>query len=457
MNLSKHIFPLLMILILANACKQDEVELEEVVVTPPIEVMEIEPTGEENYLQLDSDYIFDQTKLPTFELTLSQSNLNKINSNPSAEEYVEGALTFEGETISPVGIRYKGSIGAYVGCLSGPGLFSPSGHKTCTKLSMKIKINWEGRTDKFYGLKKVQLHSMNQDHSQMRDRLGYWLFAQMGVPTPRAIHARLIINGEYAGLFSLVEQIDGRFSRYHFDDGEGNVYKEIWPLTENEELHHDSDYRLALKTNEDDNPSLTIIKGLGSDVINSETDDELKEAIEKWMDLDHIISYSMVDRTIKHDDGPFHWYCFGGCSPHNFYFVEEPNEQKIHLIPWDLDNTFENITSPNGVTNIIDDWGEISNNCEAFAGLFGIGQKSAACDKLTRGWTLYQDEFDAKQQDFFEGPFSEESIENMINLWSSQIREATIESAESFDDAISITTWEQSMDELKNQCSVARN
>jgi len=144
--------------------------------------------GTPQYLTLDSDYLFDQEALYTYELLLSETNLNIINNDPAAEQYVSGALVFQGDTISPVGIRYKGSIGAFVGCLSGNNWTNPSGSKTCTKLSMKIKINYEGREEKFYGLKKLQFHSMKNDESQMRERIGYSLFREMGVAAPRVVH-----------------------------------------------------------------------------------------------------------------------------------------------------------------------------------------------------------------------------------------------------------------------------
>ena len=60
-----------------------------------------------------SDYLYDQQLLHTFELTIPEEALAEIDSDPSEEIYVEGSLTFEGETVSPVGIRYKGSIGAW--------------------------------------------------------------------------------------------------------------------------------------------------------------------------------------------------------------------------------------------------------------------------------------------------------------------------------------------------------
>ena len=90
----------------------------------------------------DSDHLFDQDVVHTFELTLDDEALAFLDGDPTAEEWVEGELTFEGETVGPVGIRYKGSIGAWFGCV-GSGGFLATGPKTCTKLSMKVKVNWD--------------------------------------------------------------------------------------------------------------------------------------------------------------------------------------------------------------------------------------------------------------------------------------------------------------------------
>ena len=50
-------------------------------------------------------------------------------------------------------------------------------------------------------MKKLMFRAMNNDASLMRERLGCWLFRQMGVPAPRAVRARLLINGKYQGMF----------------------------------------------------------------------------------------------------------------------------------------------------------------------------------------------------------------------------------------------------------------
>ena len=449
---------ILVFLFLLLSCGNELEELNKPEPQEEISVETIVPNGDENYLNENSDYIFDQDRLPTFELNLPVASLRKLDNDPAAEEYVEGSLTFEGETISPVGIRYKGSIGAFVGCLSDRDWTNPSGFKICSKLSMKVKINWEGRDEKFYGLKKLQLHSQNQDDSQMRERLGYWLFRQMGVAAPRSVHARLMINGEYAGLFALTEQIDGRFTRFNWDDGKGNLYKEIWPLDFRGNIFSDDKYKAALKTNEDENPSVDLIRSLGEEIVGA-SDEDLKSVIDKWMVVDNIISYAVVDRTIRNDDGAFHWYCQGeSCSNHNYYWYEETSEKKLHLIPWDLDNAFENIVvDRNPVTPIADAWGEIRQNCNPFEyGTLGAVQRSASCDRLTYAWTLFDREYEIKLKSFKEGPFAASVVNEKIDKWAAQILDATKEAENTFDDAVSVSEWERELRTLKSNLDWAR-
>ena len=415
-----------------------------------------------NYLTKSSDYIFDQGKLHTFHLNLTDSLMAKLDVDPAAEEYVEGSLTFEGETLSKVGIRYKGSVGAFVYCLSGTddptdNFMKPSGHKVCTKLSMKIKVDWLNDYNRFYGLKKLQFHSQNLDDSKMRERMGYYLFREMGIPAPRSVHARLMINGKYNSIYSLTEQIDEEFIEEHFSDATGNLYKETWPNDANGNARDESDLIKALKTNET-NPSVLQLKKFGEE-ISAASDANLNSVIEKWMNIQQMLSYIVVDRTIRVDDGAFHWYCFQDqCSNHNLFWYEDPSTQKVHLIPWDMDNTFENIISEaNPVTPVADRWGDITANCEPFAyGDMGIKQRSAVCDKLTRGWTSYKKEYQDLKQKLITGAMTKENTDQLLNKWSDQIRTATIEATEMFDDATPVEKWDDAVNTLRAQLEYAR-
>jgi len=444
----------MLLLIGIISCGEDPLMPDEEIV---VQVPTIIPDGSERYLSDDSEYIFDQDQVHTFALEVPTNLLNKLDSDPAAEEYVDAMLIFQGDTISPVGLRYKGSIGGWVGCLSSGDIFNPSGFKTCPKLSMKVKINWDGREERFFKLNKLQFHSQNLDPSRMRERLGYWLFQEMGVPSPRSVHAKVVINGEFAGLFALTEQIDGRFAKYNFEDGDGNLYKEIWPLRMNGNPFSDNQYRQALKTNEDVNTSVDLIKSFAQEVADANME-ESRNIVEQYMDIDEIISYAVVDRTIRHDDGPFHWYCFGGdCESHNFYWYEEPNNQKLHLIPWDLDNAFENIISnSNPITPIFDKWGETSNNCKVFTYPTAL-QWSASCDKLTGTWASYIEEYNKKKLTLIEGPMSESVANQKLELWQSQIREAVMQDKDMDGNPASISSWESAVDQLKKQLNFARN
>jgi len=419
----------------------------------------IVPIGNEKYLNYSSDSIFNQNKLPTIEINLPINALAYIDSDPASEEYVEGSLTYNEETISPIGIRYKGSIGAFVGGVSGNDWSNPSGYKTATKLSMKFKIDWKGYNNTFYNLKTIQLHSMNLDNSQMHDRLGYWLFRQMEVPALRAIHAKLFINGEYSGLYSMVEQIDEQFANYNFSDGSGNLYKEVWPLNSYGEVQSDKKLYKGLVTNRKSGVNNEIIKNFAQDAINS-TDINLHNTLQNHINIDQTIALAVVDRAIRNDDGPMHWYCsWGSCEPHNFYWYENPTTQKLHLIPWDLDNAFENIISnANPVTPIADSWGDTSNNCHPFAyGEWSIEQKSAACDKIIGGLSRDTIKYQQLKDSLCNGPMSEAIINQKIDHWADQIRNACVEANQLHQDAILISEWENSIIKLKEQLEFSRN
>lgn len=438
------------------ACQPDAIVMEEVPEVPLESIVNITPDGTERYLTDNAGYIFDQNQLRNYELIIPE--IATLDKDPAAEKYVEGMLIFEGDTISPIGVRYKGSIGAFAGCLSGINFLDPSGAKTCSKLSMKVKINWDDSPYRFFGLNKLQFHSMNQDDSQLRERLAYYFYREMGVPAPRSVHATLSINGRFAGLFALVEQIDGRFVKYNYENDDGNLYKEIWPSSYGNSTWTSPDYAAALKTNEEiSNVDLMLQFQNEIRLANSY---DMKVLVEKWMDVREIISLAVIDRTIKADDGPFHWYCNGGaCDNHNYYWYEDPVEAKMHLIPWDMDNTFENLLPPrNPVTPIKDDWGQISNNCAPFSyGDFFFTQKSAACDKLIQAWTLYDQLYLEIEREFKEGLLAIENTDTLIDTWKSQIRDATSLADQQFNDAVSIAKWESAIEHLKNELAVARN
>lgn len=400
------------------------------------------------YESESSDVLFDPDVVHTFAIDLDPDKLAEIDADPTAEEYVEGSLTFGGETIGPIGVRYKGSVGAFLFCTDGPNLLQPSGAKNCTKLSMKLKMNWDNSDDTFYEVKKVQLHSQNIDATKMHERLGYWLFREMGVPVPRSTHARVEINGEFAGLFALTEQIDGRFTRENFDDGSGNLYKEVWPFDADGMPRNAEDFIGGLKTNEDENPTADMVRQFAQELAEAERGTEIA-VIDRWMDVDLLVRTMVVDRAIRNDDGALHWYCFGGCDPHNFYWYENPTTNKLTLLPWDLDNSFDNLNDDGfagAVTKIADRFGDITDDCAIFFfGQLNLPQKSAACDPLIGPISQLATEFDEARAELVAGPFSKESVDERIATWSTQIEDFVVEAEAAHGDGQPAAAWREAV------------
>ena len=67
----------------------------------------------------------------------------------------------------------------------------------------------------------------------------------------------------------------------------------------------------------------------------------------KWIDTEQFLRTIVVDRRIANDDGFLHWYCGGNgyCNNHNYYWYVDPIVNNLQLIPWDLDNAFENLVT----------------------------------------------------------------------------------------------------------------
>jgi hypothetical protein len=392
----------------------------------------------------DASYVFDQGALRTYNLIVAEADLAIIDANPATEQWVTGVLEFEGKQYGPLGIRYKGSVGAFLPPCMGGTIGAPQGPKQ-GKCSIKIGFDHVDEDGRFFGLRKLNFHSMNNDASMMRDRLGYSMFRDMGLAAPRAVHARLLFNGRLEGLFAVVEQIDGRFARSRFTEGgEGNVYKEIWPL------HDDpSAYARALETNQAPTTSVQGMLLFRQAVLAGPA------AIEDFLDRAYMLRYIAVDRVIINDDGAFHWWCAkggqgnnpNGIGNHNYYWYEGAATPQFWLIPWDLDSSFD--ASP--FVRITPEWrAEGSCTCQGPA-----GQLAPSCDGLIKHWSTWRSDYELAVDAFLEGPFAPHNVDAKLAAWISQIEGSVAETA-GLKGAPTAITWRTAESELRRKIASAR-
>jgi spore coat protein CotH len=382
-------------------------------------------------------FVFDPQKLLTYNIVVADADLATLDRDPSAEQYVPGMLEFEGQVIGSIGVRYKGGYSGFQ-----PPCSNGKGAPRMGKCSYKLAFDQFDSEARFYGLKKLNLHSMNADPSLMHDRLGYALYRDFGVAAPRAVHARVYVNGEAQGLFIVVEQIDGRFTRARFaEGGKGNVYKEIWPLYSDEMV-----YTNALETNE----KAAQVQGMVAFAQQVKRGDA--EAITSFIDRDYTLRYLAVDRVIANDDGFTHFWCSDvahGNSPsnignHNYYWYQEDKQTKFWLIPWDLDITF----AYNDDAHLTVPWDQ-SAECTCTGQGMGF-QVPAACDPLFEDFISWRSDYEQQVDAFLAGPFAADSIDAKLNAWAPQIESSVSELADT-------PTWQAALSKLHDDLASLRS
>jgi hypothetical protein len=246
-----------------------------------------------------------------------------------------------------------------------------SGNKTkyAPKRSWKVNVEPGDDDDRLVGQSRLNLKSMYNDPSQMREAVAWALFRQAGVPAARHTYTRLAINGGYQGLYSLIEQVDRSFLRERFGaNNHGNLYKaycgDVGCATLEHRVgadgddsgpqyytSHDSpDLTYALKTNEDD-PELNkyddlagfirATNGIGlpggerrfaSDGFRAAVEDVLNvRAFLRWAGLNVLLgSWDTYFAT------PANYYLYNsGRRGAEKQFLDRPY---FTFIPWDYDN-----------------------------------------------------------------------------------------------------------------------
>jgi len=391
--------------------------------------------------QDEAAFLFAGDEVYTFELELSEESLAYLDESPARELYVEGAFIFEGERVEPVGIRYKGGIGSFVGCVEGGpnGFLDVSGRKTCAKLGMKVSFNRFVEEGRWRGLKKLQFHAMNQDSTYLKERFGYNLFQEYGVASPRTSHARITVNGEFAGLFALVEQIDSRFSRSRFGDidgGIGNVYKDFWPGRTGDEddilssIRPDASLADSVRTNQDDldlTHETMVNFGTQFRAALEQGEEETDRIVGAWMDVDYVLKFIAVDRAIEADDGPMHIFAPGAVgSPwagigwnHNYYWYAGHQLDRLWPIPWDMDLTLGAMVN----TWIQVEWNDLDLECilKQHPLPFFPPQVVPSCEPLIRSFARQTDAYAKVVRGLVEGPLSEAAVKEKLDHWIAQL------------------------------------
>jgi len=277
-----------------------------------------------------AEALFDPSVVHDLRLTMKPDDWDTLRARYLWDTYYPADFQWRDMTVTKVGVRSRGS-----------------GSRNSHKPGLKIDFNEFVDDQKFLKQKALILANAVQDPGMLNRRLANLIFARMGLPAPRVVHARVFVNAEYVGLYELVEEIEkpmmgrvfGRDSDGKKRDG-GYLFEYQWDERFNWTYPTDDlAFYAALfdpETHDEEAPS--ILYGPIADMfeaINESRDRDFEAAVGEYLDLQQFVRFLAVERFTADIDG-----FLGNWGPNNFYIYRFEGGTRSVFIPWDKDLSF---------------------------------------------------------------------------------------------------------------------
>lgn len=280
--------------------------------------------------------LFDDTHVHRIDILIDTAHISELLHNPDssimhpANFIIQHAS--ESDTINNIGFRIKGQTSRY----------NP-------KKSFKLSFNEYQKGQKYDGVEKLNLNTFWNDPTHIRSHLASEVYYFVGIPVSRSSFTDLYINGEYYGLYNIVEHIDDEFTKSRYGSKKGNLYKclsgaNLVYLGENQNFYASADsmFLYALKSNKKKNDYSGLIEL--TDILTNTPINDLPAKLEARFNVEDYLKIMAVDIAVANWDN----YIFVG---NNYYLYDNPETGKFEFMPYDFDNTF-------GIDWTGNDWGK---------------------------------------------------------------------------------------------------
>jgi len=246
-----------------------------------------------------------------FELIHGEDCLDSPWSGPF--NWYTADVVVDGVARDDVGVRKKGLIGSL----------------STTKPSLKLDFDTFVEGQSLDGLERLTLNNSISDPSLVKQCLGYQLFRDAGLASPRCHFASVSANGDPLGVYVSVEPVKKDFLDYAFaGDDDGDLYegtladvREGWLGT------------FEADTNDTD-PTGAHLHAV-ADALLIDDDDEMLAALEALVDLDSFYRFWAMEVLVGHLDG------YAG-NTNNYYVYVPEDTGRMVFIPWGIDAIFLN-------------------------------------------------------------------------------------------------------------------
>ena len=243
------------------------------------------------------------------------------------DERIPATLTLNGIVYDSVGVRYKGNS---TFCLPNDN----SNHK----VPYNIDFNYFIDSQKVLGYKKMKLANAWMDPTFVKDITASNIYRNY-LPSGEANLVKLHVQGNYLGLYVNTESINKQFTKKHFDEKSGPLFKcdnidrfcdtanapasyppSLIYLGNDSTLYYDS---YDMKSDNGWEQLVNLIKVLDLDFQN----------IDSVLNVDRTLWAFAVNSVISNLD------TYNGYYIHNYYLYQT-KDGLFQMIPWDLDNSF---------------------------------------------------------------------------------------------------------------------
>ena len=274
--------------------------------------------------------LFDEDSIRNIHLDFYNPNYHSYLVNSwyySPDERIPAILTLNGTVYDSVGVRYKGNS---TFCLPNDN-FNP-------KVPYNIDFNYFIDSQKVLGYKKMKLANAWMDPTFVKDITASNIYRNY-LPSGEANLVKLHVQGNYLGLYVNTESINKQFTKKHFDEKSGPLFK-----CDNIDRFCDtanapSSYPPNLIYLGDDSTLYYNSYDMKSDNGWGELIEFISTLNNNFSQIDSVLN---VDRTLwafAVNQVILNLDCYNTYYIHNYYLYQT-KDGLFQMIPWDLDNSF---------------------------------------------------------------------------------------------------------------------
>lgn len=265
---------------------------------------------------------FDGGSLQDIRLTMSAGDWHSLHDQyQNKKAYYKCDFEWRGLVIHNTGLHTRGS-----------GSLNP------IKPGMAIEFGKYTSGQKFLGLDAVFFRNFAEDWSMLHESLAMQVLARMGLPYQRTSFSRLFVNGEYVGLYELLEPLDLRFIMTRFGEDTGYLYE----AQGGEGFHFQylgDDPKLYVPTLFDpkthtDDPQAQVIADFVR-TVNQASDADFVMAASQYIDLGPFVAHVAVEQFLSEVDG-----VLSDSGMANFYLYRRMADNRWFFLVWDKEMTF---------------------------------------------------------------------------------------------------------------------